>query len=417
MSWIVCQTFVTVYSPDSCQHSNTVHFTFVRICLHKFSIKLISLISLLDLDFRLTGPPRSSGASELKPARERWGPRYREDPQPPLPSGPRPPLQQPCGVASQGLRAAFPFCVLSHGIFRQPPSLRNPIISINQTPNVASWLPSLFFPLRPYRPTPRDSGTRALSLNDSQLPSSPADLKVSDLAANSSAALLYELLVRRFQRAQQQRTAAPHHRSIRRLLQRQPTAAGAPSHQGSSSKTKSRQETRVRKISRQPTHLDVPPTQSEASFQPHGFVHQHHLRRRTASTPSSSIPCRAIEGSLSAPSTTAGTGVQSCAARAWLRSFSQLSALGSGHRSGPSTQNVRWWSLVGWTTWTLWMTSEPLERLCGPPVTDRVCCGQDCHMDSLLRHIHPSRCPVAVLSLHFTASSMASASLPFFAVC
>lgn len=134
-----------------------------------------------------------------------------------------------------------------------------------------------------------------------------------------------------------------------------------------------RQETRFRQISRQPTYPDVPPTQPEASFQPHGFVRQHRLVGRTTSTPASSISCRAvdIEGSLPPPLQLPGQGSTGCAARAWLRSFSQLSALGSGHRSGPSTQNVRWWSL-GWTTWTLWMTSELTFRLFGPPVSDRV---------------------------------------------
>lgn len=121
-----------------------------------------------------------------------------------------------CGVATQRLRAAFHFCIASCPSFPST-SLRDPIISIHQPPNATSWHLSLVFPLNSAPPPHYTKNLRNSGSCSQRFPASllPRDLQVSNLATNSSAALLYELLVRCFQRVQQQRTAAPHHRSIR----------------------------------------------------------------------------------------------------------------------------------------------------------------------------------------------------------
>lgn len=119
------------------------------------------------------------------------------------PSGTRPPLQQPCGDASQGLRAAFHFASHLVPIFHQP----HFVIPSSQSTNPPTLLAG-FFPRPLNCALSQHQETPELEFLLSMLPSFPPpqlrDLQVSNLVANSSVALLYELLVRRFQRVQQQ---------------------------------------------------------------------------------------------------------------------------------------------------------------------------------------------------------------------
>lgn len=102
--------------------------------------------------------------SELKPERYGGGPAIGT-----IPQWPQAPTTAALWGCISGIAGCIPFCIASCPNFPST-SLRDPIISINQPPNVASWLLSKTPQLRTV-PTSRDSGTRTFALNASQLPS------------------------------------------------------------------------------------------------------------------------------------------------------------------------------------------------------------------------------------------------------
>lgn len=95
------------------------------------------------------------------------------------PSGPRPPLQQPCGDASQGLRAAFHFASRLVPIFHQPPF----VIPSSQSTNPPTLLAG-FFPRPLNCALSQHQETPELELLLSMLPSFPPEGSLSAPSTN-----------------------------------------------------------------------------------------------------------------------------------------------------------------------------------------------------------------------------------------